>query len=221
MGRAEQTARCPWCDGSLRRGANECPGCQLPLTMAAVSGGGREEEHGPRGTTSTASPSPTALPQRFHLDQGGTPHRSHRSHRLRLVSYALAVTAALLLVAGLASWRSVSSPGNRADARTQQNLLIALSRARGADLEPSRELEDLPGDSPSDAPGRISVSREEGQLFAAAQSTSGTCFVLAWRTDAAARALGGTLGRGDPCTGDQVRSVLGARLSTVPTQRRP
>jgi hypothetical protein len=219
--RAEQVERCPWCAGSLRPGASECPDCLFPLTMAAIGTSGRSGAVEARGTSSTASPAHTPLPARFHVPQHSLGPPS-RSHRLRMVSWLLAVMAGLLVVAGVASWISLAGPDGRSDATAQTNLLVALSRAQGRDRKPGLEVVELPGDDASDTPGRLSVSESDGFWFGAAQSTSGRCFVLGWRFDGATDVLGGTLAKGDPCTASEVRaSPLGLRLEAAGAAKKP
>jgi hypothetical protein len=217
--RAEQAARCPWCDGALRRGATECPECLFPLTMTAVDDGSRATLE-PRGTSSTASPAPTPVP-RFHAPVHSLP-QSQRSHRLRLLAWLLAVTAGLLLVAGIASWITVSSPAARSDAAAQTNLLAALNAARGQGTASAPEIEPFGEDEPSDAPDHVSTSAVDGAWFGAAQSTSGRCYVLAFLLDGTGNPLGGTLGKGEPCSaGEARRSPLGKALADSAPAKKP
>ena len=139
-----------------------------------------------------------------------------------MVSWLLAVMAALLVVAGVASWISLAGPDGRSDAAAQSNLIVALSRSQGRDRKPELVLVELDGDAASDAPTRLSTAVVDGLWFGAAQSTSGRCYVLGARIDASGDVFGGTLGKGDPCTASEVRrSPLGDRLVRAAAAKKP
>jgi hypothetical protein len=208
--RAEPAVRCPWCDAALEARATECPGCRLPFTLAGADGGGivRAPSIG-TGTASTATSSASA---HYRLD----PHRlppSGRAHRARMVAWLLGLTAVILAVAGIASWITVSDPDVQADSTAGFDLRLAVSRARGSDFRPAYPLQTVDGASASDAPDHVSVRLEGDRWYGASQSTSGRCFVVASLTTGAARSLGGTLAKGEPCTGDQVRARLAKQLA--------
>lgn len=207
--RAQEAARCPWCQVALDQRATECPACLLPLTMAAVDtgrSGGR-----PAGTSSTASTGSTPASPLYRVD----PHRlppSGRAHRLRMAAWLLALTSAILLVAGIASWITVSDPDVQADVTAKFDLSLALARAQGTDTRTVRPVTLLAGGDASDQPDHLSVQVDGREWYAAAQSTSGRCFVLAAILDSGGLRIGGPLGKGAPCTGLEVRNQLGQRL---------
>jgi len=131
------------------------------------------------------------------------------------------MSAAVLLLGGLASWVTIANPDVRADGTAQVNLLVALSRARGIDKQPDVEIVELGSDVASDGPARLSVDSGDGRWFAAGQSTTGRCYVLAWRFDGRSDPLGGTLARGEACTGAEVRSRLEKKLGEDRGPRTP
>jgi hypothetical protein len=208
--RAQQAIRCPWCDTALEARATECPGCRLPLTIAAADGGGVMRP--PSLGTGTASTATSSASPHYRLD----PHRlppAGRAHRARMVAWLLGLTALILAVAGIASWITVSDPDVQADSTAGFDLRLALSRARGSDFRPGYPLQAVDGASASDAPDHLSVRTDGDRWYGASQSTSGHCFVVASLTTGAARSFGGTLAKGEPCTGDQVRARLASKLA--------
>lgn len=214
--RAQQgaVARCPWCEASLPHRAAECPACQLPLTMAAADGGFRAAE--PSGTSSTAtSPGHIRLPPppSGRFDPGRARVHGSRVHRIRIVAWLLGLSSLLLLLAGIGTAVSASSPGARSDREAMTSLATALHRDTD---EPGYRQETVvttvAGDLPSDQPARVSADQAQGFWFGAARSASGRCYLLAARASNAELLGRGTLGGNEPCSAARVRFHLERKL---------
>jgi len=160
------------------------------------------------GTTSTATPGGRAAAALVPgLDRAGH-DRVHgsRGHRMRIMAWLLGVTSILLMLAGLGALLTASSPGAASDREATTSLLTALHRA--TDDPQHRQdvaITSLAPEQPSAAGHQVSVAAASGFWFGAAKSTSGHCFLLAGRMADGVPLGRGTLGKGEPCTGAQVR----------------
>lgn len=215
--RAQQgaVARCPWCDATLPQIAAECPECRFPLTMAAAEGGLRAPEHSV--TSSTATPGghgsrPLMAGGHAHLGSAEGPRRL--GPRIRVIAWLLGLLSIVLLLAGVGTLVSASSPDARSDRLATASLLTALRQVTvGPSQAPGIGIISLRGDEPSDQATRVSVDQASGYWFGTARSSSGRCFLLAARLPDGVPVGRGTLGGSEPCTAAQVRSHLEAKLA--------
>jgi len=215
--RAQQSsvARCPYCEAFLPHVAVECPECRFPFTMAAADGGDRQPEHS--GTSSTATRGTRPASSVVALGPAETsraPVHGNRAHRIRIGAWMLGVTAILVLLAGVGALFTASSPGAASDREATANLFTALQRAKGILTYRQEVAIDMLGpDVASDAPRRVSVDEANGLWFAAAKSTSGSCWLLAAPLTDGAPFGSGTLGKNEPCTGAHIRLRYEERLA--------
>lgn len=210
--RAQQgsVVSCPYCEATIPNVAAECPECRFPLTMAAAECGLRAPED-PRPIAS-AIQSGLLVPR---SGAGARRLRFHdsRSHRMRITAWLLGVTAILLLLAAVGALLTASSPEANSDRVANANLLTALIRVKGDQgYRHEVTVTSVTGNLPSSHPTEVSVNQADGSWFAATRSDSGRCWLLAAHL-ADGVPLGGTLGKDEPCTGDQVRLRLESKLA--------
>lgn len=210
-------AHCPYCEASLPRVAAECPTCRFPLTLAAADFGSRAPRHS--GTSSTATPIGRIIPSLRPPGPGDAAQtRAHgsRAHRMRVTAWLLGVTAILLVLAGIGAAFTAVSPGAISDREATANLLTALHRVTdNPKYRPEATITILAPDQASSLPNEVSVDQANGLWFAAARSTSGSCFLLAGQLPKGTAVGRGTLGKKEPCTAAEVR------LRSEPTLSKP
>lgn len=136
----------------------------------------------------------------------------HRKGRLAHIAVALGFVALMILVSGLVTLHTLTSPAARHDRAAETSLLVALARAQDQPANPAATLEILPGDEPSTAAGQVSEVEQDGQWFGAARSATGRCFVVSGLITSRGRGPLGTLSKGEPCTGAEAQSRLAHQL---------
>jgi hypothetical protein len=123
------------------------------------------------------------------------------------------MVALLLVVAGVSSVLSLRSPDARGDREASLAVQVVWQEATGRHgLARPDDLVQLGADEASDRPHRVSVDASGSLLFLAAQSTSGRCYALGAKIDDKTQPVGGSLRRGDACTGAEARAQLAAPL---------
>jgi hypothetical protein len=180
--------------------------------MDAADGGFLAPEHS--GTTSTATPGGRSVWPVVAGHPGPARGRVHgtKAHRIRVTAWLLGVTAVLLLLAGVGALLTAVSPEAPGDREATANLLTGLQRARGnTAYRPEANPVLLAAQDASARPQELSLSQGADLWFGASRSTSGTCFVLGARVSGRGSAVG-TLGRREPCNGNQARLRLEKKL---------
>ncbi len=201
--------RCPWCDATLPPAALECPLCRFPLAHPA--GGGADS-----GRERTARPPPTVMPTLVPIGRlpaaPGADSRRRRRRHLTHGSWLLGLIAVLLLVSGLVTMRTITSPDARHDRAAELSLVTALAQAQGHPTAGAPRVDVIDANRGPTAAGQVSVASADGRWYGAVRSDSGRCFVLAGLVTAASTTPPGTLGPDEPCTGAHAQQRLARQL---------
>lgn len=210
--------RCPWCDAMVPPAAVECPLCRFPLAHAEGHGGDAEGGNRGDGGGGQAPPRPSATAAPALVPIGPLPaapgagSRRLRHRNLTHGAWLLALVAVMLLASGLATLRTIRSPGARADRAAELTLVTALAHAQGHRAADDPKVDVIDAESASTVPTQVSVAGADGRWYGAVRSVSGRCFVLAGLVTSTGSTPPGTLSPDEPCTGSHAQQRLVRQL---------